>query len=95
MTWMQFLNLLEGAPVNISVPKNHFSEDVVWTQMTPIFATAAAPITRIVGNAIDEVQTKMMRNIWKMYHFKHEFTEENIIRFPNCGKCFAELVLEN
>ena len=62
MKWMHFLNSLEGAPVNISVPKNHFSEDVVWTGMTPIFATAAAPITRIVGNAIDEVQTKMMRN---------------------------------
>ena len=36
MSWGNFLNLLEGAPVAIGVPKNHYSEDVMWRALTPI-----------------------------------------------------------
>lgn len=93
MKWGPFLNLLEGAPVHISVPKNHYAEDTLWTELTPIFATAAAPIAKISGGCIDHRQTKMMTNRWKMYHFTHEFTEDTIVTFDPCAKCFAEFIL--
>lgn len=95
MKWMTFLNLLEGAPVHISVPKNHFAEDVLWTELTPIFATCLAPIVRIIGGSIHRQQTKMMDNRWKFYEFKHVFDEEDTVTYPNCGKCFAEFILDN
>ena len=41
MDWMSFLNLLEGAPIHISVPKNHLSKDKLWTELTPIFVLHA------------------------------------------------------
>ena len=94
MKWGPFLNLLEGAPVHISAPKNHFAEDTVWRELTPIFATAQQPILRVVGGVVNRSQTKMMDMRWKFYHFTHEFKPENVVRVPNCGKCFAELVLE-
>ena len=95
MKWGPFLNLLEGAPVNISAPKNHFSEDVSWKELTPIFATAGDQITRFVGGKIDRKQTKMMFNRWTYYEFTHEFTPETIVRYDSCGLCFAQLVLDN
>ena len=91
MKWMTFLNLLEGAAVHISTPKNFHPEDVLWKELNPIFATCLAPIVRIAGGTIDHKQTQMMTNRWKIYHFTQEI--KNVVRYPNCGKCFAELLL--
>lgn len=38
--WNNFLQLLEGSPVHLSVPKNHSPEDIKFTKDTPIFATS-------------------------------------------------------
>ena len=94
MQWGNFLNLLEGAPVSIGVPKNHFSEDVMWNEATPIFATAARPITRIVSNNIDHTQTNMMAERWKLFHFTHQFHTTTRTEYDPCGKCFASLILD-
>lgn len=94
MEWGNFLNLLEGAPVSIGVPKNHFANDAVWTQLTPIFATAARPITRISGNVIDTAQTQMMAERWKLYNFTYEFKTDIRIRQEPCVRCFARLILD-
>ena len=94
MSWGNFLNLLEGAPVSIGVPKNHFSEDVLWHELTPIFATAARPIVKITANSLDHVQTNMMNERWKLYHFTHEFDAKTRVRYEPCNKCFATLVLD-
>ena len=93
MKWGPFLNLLEGAPVHISVPKNYFAEDALWTELTPIFATAAAPIVKISGGCIDQRQSKMTSNRWKTYHFTHEFTETIVTYYP-CEFFLGEFVLE-
>ena len=93
MKWMPFLNLLEGVPIHISVPKNHFAEDILWKELTPIFAICLAPIVKVDGNTINRQQTKMMDNRWKCYFFKHVFQQEDIVEYPECGKCFANLIL--
>ncbi len=94
MAWGSFLNLLEGAPVAVAVPKNHYAEDVSWKELTPVFATAARPIVKIAGKNIDHVQTEMMDARWKMYNFKHEFDDATRVYYEPCGKCFATLVLD-
>jgi hypothetical protein len=93
MDWGNFLNLLEGAPVSIGVPKNHFSEDVMWRALTPIFATAARPIVRVDGKKIDYTQTDMMNYRWTMFHFTHKFEGENKKHYEPCAKCFAMFIL--
>ena len=94
MAWGNFLNLLEGAPVAIAVPKNHYAQDVLWEALTPVFATAARLIVKIVGKNIDHAQTDMMNVRWKMYHFKHEFDDATRVHYDPCGVCFASLILD-
>ena len=43
MPWNVFLNFLEGAEIQVSMPKNHFAKDVTWSRKQPIFATADKP----------------------------------------------------
>ena len=47
MPWNMFSNLLEGIAVNISKPKNFYSQDFEWSEWQPIFATAENPLLRI------------------------------------------------
>ena len=35
----------------------------------------------------------MMANHWKVFKFKHQYEEEDIIEMAPCSQCFAELVL--
>ena len=35
MLWSQLLNLLEGAAMNIAMPKNHFAQEVQWKKRLP------------------------------------------------------------
>ena len=93
MPWGPFLNLLEGTPINVAVPKNHVAEDAVWIVKMPIFATCLAPILRVEGGQINRAQTKMMDNLWKFHHFKYVIPHK--VDVESCGKCFADLVLEN
>ena len=93
MPWMQFLNLLEGAPIHVAVPKNHFAQDVVWSAKTPIFATCLSPIVRICGGQIHAAQTQMMNNRWKIHFFTYHIP--NKVAYDPCGKCFTDLVLNN
>ena len=95
MSWGNFLNLLEGAPVSIGVPKNQYEEDVLWRALTPIFATAARPIVKVVGNTIDHTQTDMMNLRWTMFHLTHRFDGSTRVHYEPCAKCFAELILDN
>lgn len=94
MKWDLFLNLLEGAPIAISMPKNHHSADVQWDEDTPILATADAPIHRIVDGIILEAETEMMRNRWRHFHFVYQIPARELVEQKPCGRCFAELVLD-
>lgn len=48
---------VEGAPMSVAMPKNHFASDVNWTERQPIFATAKKKIVGVVNNNIDEGET--------------------------------------
>jgi hypothetical protein len=91
LPWGTMLNLLEGKPIHVSAPKNHFQEDILWTALQPIFATCEAPISRIVGGALNVKQTKMMSNRWNAFEFTHVMDDSRDI--PTCGKCFAQFLL--
>ena len=55
MPWNMFLNLVEGVPVNIIMPKKYFSK---YCQKQPIFYTADTPIIRIRNGALDVTKTE-------------------------------------
>ena len=95
MKWMALLNLLEGVPITYQRIKNHSAEDILWKELAPIFATCLAPIVWIVGGTINCQQTAMIDNMWKFYHFTHVFEEKDIVKYHECGKCFAKLILNN
>ena len=50
--WAELLNLLEGAPVKLSRPKNTFANDLIIARdnTIPIFATAIREIEYLLGN---------------------------------------------
>ena len=96
MAWRMFLNLLEGAPINIQMPKNHFAADVEWIKRQPIFATSEQKIVRIMNHRVDEGETDQMNQRWKYVEFNHRFDKKNInYDLVHCPRCFAELVLNN
>ena len=94
--WNNFLQLLEGASVHLSAPKNHSPEDIKLTKDTPIFATSIAKIRKYnAAGCVDEMETEMMDSRWKVFKFTHQYKREEINdTVPPCPRCFARLVLE-
>jgi len=90
MGWTDLLNLLEGAPVHISAPKTHFSEDILWTKDTPIFCTTNARIRKYEHGQINEIETEMMDARWVVFPLRHQFRDPKKIKC--CCKCFTEFL---
>lgn len=95
IAWRDLLNLLEGLTVHLPSPKNHFTEDIIVKEDTPIFATSKSRI-RYIGkyNVMDEREDEMMAVRWKVFDFKHQIPLNEQKDIAPCGKCFASLVLE-
>ena len=96
MPWRQFLNLLEGCPVNIARPSNHHANDYEWDDTkAPILATAEFPISRIKNGRIDQGETQQMAERWgEILYLKHQYLGPNVnYNLIPCARCFAELVL--
>lgn len=95
MSWNLFLNLLEGAPINVAMPKNHYTKDLVWTKTQPIIATAEKAIVRIVNGQLDKGETDQMKQRWTVINFKYRFQEDEVnYDITPCGACFAKLLLD-
>ena len=60
LPWNQFVNLLEGPPVNVAMPKNVYASDQEWTALQPIFATSDQCVVRIINGKIDYGETDQM-----------------------------------
>lgn len=95
MPWSTFLNFLEGATINVSMPKNRHAEDFEWSKRQPVFATAEHRIVRIVNNELKQGETNQMDQRWRFLNFKHQFLDQEVnYDIIPCGKCFAELILD-
>lgn len=95
MSWNLFLNLLEGAPINVAMPKNHYAKDLVWSKTQPIIATAEKPIVRIVNGQLDKGETEQMKQRWTVINFKYRFQSNEVnYDITPCGACFAKLLLD-
>ena len=60
LQWNQFLNLREGAAVNVAIPKNVYASDQEWTALQPRLATSDQCIVRIINGKTDYGQTDPM-----------------------------------
>ena len=94
MPWSQLLNLLEGAPMNIAMPKSHYTQDAQWRKRPPIFATSDERITRIMNGRLDKGETAQMEQRWTYIQFNYSYTGRCNYRLIPCGKCFADLILD-
>lgn len=93
LPWKSFLNLLEGAPINIPMPKNHFASDVQWTKRQPVFATSDRKIIRIINNKMDMGETAQMDERWVYLKFNYQWQANEIdYNLVHCPRCFAELI---
>ena len=96
MPWHIFLNFLEGASVQVSMPKSHFERDHTWTKQQPIFATAEKRIVRIVNNQVDTGETAQMDKRWVYIDFTYQIPDDKIdYSIVCCPRCFAELILQD
>lgn len=92
----EFLLLLEGEPLNLPAPKNHFISDleIKSDNDVPIFATVKEKIVFVGKNEQRcAKEDKMMDCRWKFFHFTHEFLEQDQKKIPACGTCFCKLIL--
>ena len=94
MPWRSFLNLLEGAPINVPMPKNHYSSDVTWTKKQPVFATSDRKIIRLMNNHINMGETSQMDERWIYIRFTSQLQQSEIdYNLVHCPRCFAEFIL--
>ena len=91
--WNNFLQLLEGAEVHLSVPKNHSPEDIKFTRDTPIFATSIGKIRKYVAGVVHEGETEMMDCRWKIFKFSYQIRQADVKELQPCPHCFAQLIL--
>ena len=95
MAWNKFLNLLEGATINVSMPKNHFAKDMEWKKRQPIFATSEKPIVRVINGKLDTGETAQMEQRWNLLTFRHQYLRDDVnYDLEPCPRCFAELILK-
>ena len=90
--WHDLLLLLEGQKVHLPAPKTHFSEDIEFTRDTPIFCTSKEELTFVRGGVLDERESHMMRDRWKVFALQSPIPEEEQRITPNCPHCFAKLI---
>ena len=76
--WADLLNLLEGEPMQVPVPKTNYAENPYWTKDTSIFATSNSQIRNYEPGQIYEPETKMMESRWNVFIFRHQFTANTI-----------------
>lgn len=94
ISWRDFLLLLEGEPVHLPTPRNHFRHDVCLEADTPIFATSIAPIVfKESYNGRNIVEDEMMAARWKMFKFTKEIPKPEQRECEPCPYCFSRLVL--
>ena len=93
LPWNQFLNLLEGAPVNVAMPKNVYASDREWTALQPIFGTSDQRIVWIINGKIDYGETDQMKERWNCIEFSYQW-KKGEIEYSLCpfAKCFARLI---
>ena len=95
MAWHQFLNLLDGSPDQVAMPKSFRASDIEWTAKQPIFASASKEIAKITADGHlykDETYQKAER--WVIFKLYHKFVKPDYSLIP-CGHFFAELILED
>ena len=93
--WRDLLLLLEGEPVHIPTPKNHYKDDVCIVKDTPIFATGKSVITYQGSyNTRDPVEDEMMAERWKVFKFTRQIPPKDQKEILPCPKCFAQMVLK-
>ena len=94
IAWKDFLLLLEGEKVHLPAPRNVFKEDICISENVAIFATGKSEVTfRGSYNSTETREDEMMRSRWKVFHFKHQFKEEDQKTVSPCGNCFARFIL--
>lgn len=89
--WDDLLRLLEGAMVHLPAPMNHFAKDICVDSDVPILATSIGPVRRKGRN--DEGEITMMDARWHIISFHHVIPQTEQKTVPECGSCFAKLVL--
>ena len=95
IAWKCLLLLREGESVKLPAPKNHYSKDVHIMHDVPIFTTSKDRIKNVgPNNTTDDKEDHMMNVRWKIFHFTHEFQEDEQKEIKACGSCFAKLALE-
>ena len=94
ITWGDFLLLLEGEPVHIPRPRNHYRNDVCIERDSPIIATTLEKFTYQGSyQARSALEDEMMDSRWKTFTFFRKIPKEEQIKMLPCPKCFSDLVL--
>lgn len=95
IAWPDFLQMLEGDTMHLPAPKCFVSKDILFDKDTPFFATSDAPLMLVRGGCVDRINTNMMCVRWNYFEFWRPIPQEQQIRLQPCGRCFADLIINN
>lgn len=84
----------EGKPFVIARPQNHFSGHVRYKKDDPVFITTLEDDLMALTKNIMEGDRDMMLKRLKIFRFHRKITNPDR-SIPACGRCLADLLLEN
>jgi len=87
IAWSDFLQMLEGDTMHLTVPKSFMQKDILFDKDTPFFATADGPLVLIKGGSIDQINTDMMKVRWNHFNFWRKIPQEQQRQMKFCGRC--------
>ena len=92
IAWKDFLLLLEGDELHFPAPKTSYPQDIFFNKDTPIFATADDCFKKSRTAVRDNY---MMTLRWNRFDLTYEIPKKDIVNIEPCGRCFAELIIQN
>ena len=92
--WHDLLLLIEGEPVHLPGPKTHHAQDILLTSDTPTLATSFSELQFIKHGVICDTETEIMKVRWKAFKFHRRISESQQRSISSCGRCFAQLALQ-
>ena len=67
---------------------------ILFRNDTPIFATSSSYLQFVKHGIICDTEKEIMKLVWKVVKFHHRISESQQSSISLCGRCFAQLLLQ-
>jgi len=92
--WASLLLLLDGGTVSFSLPRTHYTADVVVpaSNTIPVICTGKGVPEYFESGQLDRVETEMMRTRFRVFVFHKQIPLDRMRECKPCARCFVDML---